>query len=71
MLSSNARLGHKADGTRIGREVLELAAPPAAWNAIADAVRNLDHLKRPVIRHAQWTPRTAPGAYERAAEDGE
>lgn len=60
MLSSN--------GNRIGREVLELAAPPDAWDAIADAVRTLDHLKRPVIRHAQWTPRTAPLAYERAEQ---
>lgn len=36
-------------------QVLELAAPDAAWRSMADAVRANDHLNRPVIRSPQWT----------------
>lgn len=60
LLSSGARLGHKADGDRIGHEVLELAAPNRWWNEIALEVARMDDLKRPVRRHAQWTLKTAP-----------
>lgn len=55
VLSSNARLGHKADGDRIGVEVLELAAPKHAWDAIAAEVRALDTLRRPVYHSNRWT----------------
>lgn len=64
VLSSNARLGHKADGDRIGREVLELAAPAPRWSAIAEVVAAADELGRPVVRHQRWTPRTAREAWE-------
>lgn len=53
--SSNARLGHKADGDRIGVEVLELAAPPASWDSIAAEVRRLDTLGREVLRSPRWS----------------
>lgn len=65
MLSSNARLGHKADGNRIGREVLELAAPKEVWDDIASAVATMDELGRPVLRNARWTVNTASYYWER------
>ena|SRR5690606_1031977 len=58
-LSSGARLGDKADGNRIGQQVLELAAPPSSWDALAAAVAELDELRRPVVRHQRWTMKTA------------
>lgn len=65
-LSSNARLGHKLDRNRIGREVLELAAPADTWDEIARVVAELDTCRRPVVRHHAWTPKTAPRDWERA-----
>ena len=62
-MSSNTRLGHKADGNRVGIEVLELAAPPRWWNAIAAEVAVLDYLNRPVRSHARWTMKTAPECF--------
>lgn len=63
VLSSSARLGHKADGNRIGVDVLQLAAPDYAWTSIAELVAALDKLRRPVERHARWTMTTAPAAF--------
>jgi len=65
ILSSNARLGHKAYGNRIGRDVLELAAPGPAWQAIAAEVRRLDSLRRPVLRNPRWNLVTAKETFER------
>lgn len=59
MLSSNARLGHKADSNRIGIEVLELAAAKPMWDLIAIYVARLDNLCRPVIHNALWTIKAA------------
>lgn len=67
-LSSNARLGHKVDGDRVGREVLYLAAPKASWSSIAGFLRDKDALDRPVVTHARWTMRTAPRAFEGATD---
>ena len=60
MMSSGERLGHKADGNRVGHEVLELAAPNRWWNEIALEVARMDGLKRPVRKHQRWTLKTAP-----------
>jgi hypothetical protein len=65
-MSSNVRLGHKADGNRVGREVLELAAPASHWDRIAELVHELDANARPVVSHAQWTVRTAPETFRKA-----
>lgn len=59
MMSSGTRLGHKADGDRVGTEVLELAAPPGWWDVIAGAVGELDTMKRRIRKHAKWTVNTA------------
>lgn len=65
VLSSNARLGHKADLNRIGNEVLELAAPKEVWDEMAAAIAEIDHMKRPVITHNRWTLKTAPDAFDK------
>ncbi len=60
VMSSNARLGNKADHNRIpAAEILELAAPRAHWNAIAAAVAELDTLEREVRRNSRWSLETA------------
>ncbi|MDB4956568.1 MAG: hypothetical protein JWO36_4137 [Myxococcales bacterium] len=68
VLSSSARLGHKADMNRIGNDVLQLAAPASAWDAIAELVAQLDALNRPVERHQRWTTKTAPLEFTRPTE---
>jgi hypothetical protein len=64
-LSSAARLGHKRDGNRIGQEVLELAAPKAHWDRLAEAIASHDTLKRSVVSNRRWTTKTAPDYFER------
>lgn len=64
VMSSGARLGHKADGDRIpGVEILELAAPPKHWKAIAAAVAELDALEREVRRSSRWSLEDARALY--------
>lgn len=65
VLSSSARLGHKADGNRIGMDVLQLAAPTTVWDVMAQLVAELDTMKRPVERHQRWTMKTAPEFFSR------
>lgn len=60
VMSSNARLRHKSEQHLVGRQVLYLAAPARAWDAIAAAVGKIDALGRPVERHQRWTMKTAP-----------
>lgn len=62
MMSSTTRLGHKADGDRIGIEVLELAAPGPIWKVMAAEVARLDNLRRPVWRHPRWNIEAAYAA---------
>lgn len=67
-ISSNARLGHKVDGNRFGREVLELAAPRPVWRAMAAGIAELDALGREVLRSNRWGMEYARQCYERAPE---
>jgi len=55
VMSSNTRLGHKADGNRIGREVLELAIHKRFATEAAAAVREHDTLDREVLRSPRWS----------------
>ncbi len=55
MLSSNARLGHKADGNRIGREVLELAICKRQFTDAACAIAELDAMDREVLSSNRWS----------------
>ena len=40
-------------------QVLELAAPDDIWPLLASQIRDLDTLRRPVVRSRQWTPQLA------------
>ena len=67
LMSSNERLGHKADGNRIGREVLELAIDKRLFEGAAAAVYELDSLKREVLRSPRWALEYAKNAWSRAS----
>lgn len=64
-VSSNHRLGitggvirGRVRGGSIPKSanhVLELAAPDEAWHGLAEAVRRLDSMQRPVVRSPRWT----------------
>jgi len=66
-MSSNERLGHKADGNRIGREVLELAIHKGLFEDAAAAVLEMDDLKREVLKGQRWSLVNAKAAWEQAA----
>ena len=66
LMSSNERLGHKADGNRIGREVLELTIDKRLFDDAAAAIHELDGLKREVLRSNRWSRGTAENAWLRA-----
>lgn len=65
-MSSNTRLGHKADGNRIGREVLELAIRKELAVEAAAAVRELDAMDREVLRSPRWALSFAKDTWSRA-----
>ena len=65
-MSSNARLGHKADGNRIGREVLELCIDKRLFEEAAAAIRKLDHMDREVLKSNRWAKPFANDAWEKA-----
>ena len=65
-MSSNERLGHKADGNRIGREVLELAIGKRLFDGAAAAVLEMDDLKREVLRGNRWSLVNAKAAWDLA-----
>ena len=65
-MSSNMRLGHKADGNRIGREVLELAIHKEIFADAAGAVREIDSLDREVLRSPRWSLKYAKDVWPRA-----
>ena len=54
-LSSNARLGHKADGNRMGREVLELAILKRFFTEASCAIAELDAMDREVLSSNRWS----------------
>lgn len=65
-MSSNTRLGHKADGDRIGREVLELTIDKRLFDEAAEAIHRLDGLHREVLRSNRWSRGTAEDVWARA-----
>lgn len=67
-MSSNARLGHKADANRIGREVLELAIDKRMFEDAAKAIRALDAMDREVLRSNRWALEYAKDSWERASQ---
>lgn len=69
-VSSNARLGHKADGNRFGREVLELAIDKRLFADASRAVAELDHLDREVLRSPRWALGYAESVWEWSRPDG-
>jgi hypothetical protein len=51
-ISSSERQGDKAGNTpRASRQTLELFAPDIFWESIAQAVKEVDPMKRPVIKN--------------------
>lgn len=65
-MDSGARLGHRARGDVIGREVLLVAAPRGTGETIAAAVAGRDELRRPVMQSPRWNLATAGRAWARA-----
>ena len=68
LMSSNTRLGHKADGNRMGREVLELAIDKRLFEQCAKAIRALDTMDREVLKSNRWAFEYAKDCWERAAQ---
>ena len=68
-MSSNTRLGHKADGNRIGREVLELAIDKRLFEDAAAAIYDLDALKREVLKSNRWSKGLAEDVWDRATRE--
>jgi hypothetical protein len=69
VMSSNTRLGHKADGNRIGREVLELAIDKRLFKQCAKAVRAMDTMDREVLKSNRWAFEYAANAWEQAGAE--
>lgn len=65
-MSSNERLGHKADGNRIGREVLELMIDRRLFREAAEAIRKLDAMDREVLSSNRWAREYAEDIWTRA-----
>jgi hypothetical protein len=57
---STERLGRRREGWAEVYEVLELAAEPAHWDALAELVADVDTLDRPVVKCARGTTESAP-----------
>lgn len=47
--------GHYSPGALRAAQVLELAAPPALWDQLAELVALADGMDRPVLPHRQFT----------------